>query len=524
MTEDKKHTPISENSFNRETAIVTKRNELIAGHALMSINETRIFHAALAMIDSRDNNVTAIKITRSQLAYALQTTTSNVGKMINPKDGSPGILEELQTRYVKAPAIYDTRAISINGLRAEVEKGGDGSVFVVKGSNSPTRLKDKLDRPVYFKEDQGLIVYQDNMVSPALLDKLVDAVGEEINHKGQNDQSEDDRVYLYVDPQLTICGFALAKNRQSSQSMNISIFDTSAYIEEEGVIVLEFGHQFKPYVLGLKENFTSSYFKYLINLTNSISTDLYETLRQELPINSVKRGKLSHTFTISIDRLREKLGITDKYLRPADFKRAILDRSKEQINGRTDLSFDYEFPERRNSIKAKITKVTFTVTATNIKKAKVVLPEDLEKEMEKYFGAQQSKTIMAKFDTNQCLRNLNLYYRAKETTKIISPTAWIRDAIRYDYVQTKGVLSPSEYPNPIEKQFVSDVIRVEWEFWDEDDKEDFISNRLKAPFADIRFREFLKEHDLEEKYAKTRPRKDNAKAEIDLRLHSEIYK
>lgn len=58
---DNKQKTCFENSFNRETAIVTKRNELLAGHAVMPINETRLFHAALAMIDSRNNNVVRLQ-------------------------------------------------------------------------------------------------------------------------------------------------------------------------------------------------------------------------------------------------------------------------------------------------------------------------------------------------------------------------------------------------------------------------------------------------------------------------------
>lgn len=65
-------------------------------------------------------------------------------ELINPSNGSPRILQELQTRYVKSPAIYNTRAISINKRRAVLH--GNDAVALVQGNNQERLLVDNQNR------------------------------------------------------------------------------------------------------------------------------------------------------------------------------------------------------------------------------------------------------------------------------------------------------------------------------------------------------------------------------------------
>ncbi|WP_191603773.1 replication initiation protein [Marinomonas algicola] len=526
----KKQPLVSENAFNRDTALVTKRNELIAGHAEMSLNENRIFHAAIAMIDSRAHDIGEIRVTPSQLAYALNTSKSNVSKYLKGTKGSPSLLEELQTRYVRAPLIYDTSCITVDGKRLCL-KEDSSRVYLKLSDVQEKEFKDKDGLSVFFDDEIGLHVFDENGRSmPPNLDRIEDALEAEINYLGHvlvpdtESIKKDNACKIYVNAENLLCATALARGKKSSQLKNVSIFDTSAYNAEEGYVVFEFGAAFKPYVIDIKENFTKSYMKYVISLTSNLAADLYNIFRKELPINTVKKGKTEISFKKNVDELRVQLGITDKYLRLADFKRAVLDRSKEQINGRTDLEFDYEIPERRNNPRAVFKYILFKVKATKVEIAKLVKESDLTQELEKYFDSRIVKSFISKYSVARCLNNLNLFIKAKHVTTIANPSGWLRDAIKFDYHETNGVLSLSEYINPVERQFVSEIVREEWDSWDQEERDEFIKYKLKGAYVSIRFSEYLSEFGLREAHEKFRPKKETAKRQIDLLMSSEIYK
>ncbi|MCB5163183.1 replication initiation protein [Marinomonas algarum] len=527
---NEKQSLVSESAFNRDTALVTKRNELIAGHSEMSLNENRIFHAAIAMIDSRAHDIGEIRVTPSQLAYALNTSKSNVSKYLKGTKGRPSLLEELQTRYVRAPLIYDTSCITIDGKRLCLKE--DSSCVYIKVSDVQDKeFKDQNGLSVFFDAEIGLHVFDENNRSmPPKIGRIEDALGAEINHLGQIITSNDEpfrkknACEIYVNAESMLCAAALAKGKKSSQLKNISIFDTSAYNAEEGYVVFEFGAAFKPYVIDIKENFTKSYMKYVISLTSNIAADLYDIFRKELPINTVRKGKTEVSFKKNVDELRIQLGITDKYLRLADFKRAVLDRSKEQINGKTDLEFDYEIPERRNNPRAVFKYILFKVKATKAETARLVKESDMIQELEKYFDARFVKNLTNKYSVECCLNNLNLFIKAKHVTTIANPSGWLRDAIKFDYHGTNGVLSLSEYINPVERQFVSDIVREEWDSWDQEERDEFVKYRLKGAYVSIRFSEYLSEFGLQEAHENFRPKTETAKQQIDVLMGSEIYK
>ena len=106
----------------------------------------------------------------------------------------------------------------------------------------------------------------------------------------------------------------------------------SALAFENGVIEYRFDPALKPFLLNLKENFTSYHLSSIINLKSSYAILTYELLAQAR--NQGYRN-------ITIKEYRELLKIPDSYLN-ADILR-LLKKVQKEIKDRTNLQFDFAF-------------------------------------------------------------------------------------------------------------------------------------------------------------------------------------
>ncbi|MCT7465423.1 replication initiation protein [Aliarcobacter cryaerophilus] len=106
----------------------------------------------------------------------------------------------------------------------------------------------------------------------------------------------------------------------------------SALAFENGVIEYRFDPALKPFLLNLKENFTSYYLSNVMNLKSN-----YAILTFELLAQARNQGYRN----ITIKEYRELLKIPDSYLN-ADILRLIKKVQKE-IRDRTNLQFDFAF-------------------------------------------------------------------------------------------------------------------------------------------------------------------------------------
>lgn len=102
----------------------------------------------------------------------------------------------------------------------------------------------------------------------------------------------------------------------------------SVFAYENGVIEYSFDERLKPYLLELKDNFTSYQLKNILSLKKIYSIKLYELLLQNLTI-----GKR----TIEIIDLRALLNIPDGYTNK-DIVRLVKDVQKE-LGEKTDINF-----------------------------------------------------------------------------------------------------------------------------------------------------------------------------------------
>lgn len=117
------------------------------------------------------------------------------------------------------------------------------------------------------------------------------------------------------------------------------------YKPDEGVISFRFDPYLKPYLLKLRESFTSYQLKNILKLSSSYAIRIYELLKQ---YERIKER------TVSLEELREMLGATDVYPEYANFKQRVLNPAMNELKEKTDLSFEYEeIKVRRKTVKIK---------------------------------------------------------------------------------------------------------------------------------------------------------------------------
>lgn len=157
---------------------------------------------------------------------------------------------------------------------------------------------------------------------------------------------------------LTTSGITINEPSNPKGFLVTAWFSHAEYLPSEGLVEFAISPKLKPYLLQLKSSFTTYHLKQIRQLKSLYSIRLYELLRQFLPLNEINNGRQTAFRDITLNDLREYLGVEkDRYPKFYDFRRYVLERSQEELKLRTDLAFDFN-PVRRGrkvgSIKFKI--------------------------------------------------------------------------------------------------------------------------------------------------------------------------
>ncbi len=115
------------------------------------------------------------------------------------------------------------------------------------------------------------------------------------------------------------------------------------YNENDGSVNLSFDPRLKPYLLQLKREFTSYKLKNVMELKSGYSIRIYEILKKWQPIKEVE---------IPLKELREMVGTMDKYREYHNFKKRVLTPAQNEIEEKTDISFDYEEVKKGKKVAA----------------------------------------------------------------------------------------------------------------------------------------------------------------------------
>ncbi|MBF0459116.1 MAG: replication initiation protein [Nitrospirae bacterium] len=123
-------------------------------------------------------------------------------------------------------------------------------------------------------------------------------------------------------------------NSGTDSYLNVGWLSASEYFQSKGYVELEFSPRLKPYLLQLKQRFTSYRLQNIIQLKSGYAIRLYELLRQY--------GKIGKR-EFEVIELRKILGIADnEYRLYGHFKERVLLVAQKELAAKTDLQFSFE--------------------------------------------------------------------------------------------------------------------------------------------------------------------------------------
>ena len=110
---------------------------------------------------------------------------------------------------------------------------------------------------------------------------------------------------------------------------------TSIKKHEEGKVILRFSPEILPHLTGLRENYTLYTIGVLKNFKSQYTFPVYELLAKT-------RNMREEIFCISIENLREKLEIGNKYKLFADLRKKVIEPVFSDLENCTDLNISWE--------------------------------------------------------------------------------------------------------------------------------------------------------------------------------------
>jgi len=116
-----------------------------------------------------------------------------------------------------------------------------------------------------------------------------------------------------------------------------SLIPNADMVRGDSHIVASFNDKAEPYLIDLENNYTQSLIKYLENFRSYYSFRIYNLLRERADYKP--NGKrVERVFTV--EQLKDKLDIKNKYKKYIGFRTRVLDKAEEELRD-TDLAFKY---------------------------------------------------------------------------------------------------------------------------------------------------------------------------------------
>lgn len=192
------------------------------------------------------------------------------------------------------------------------------------------------------------------------------------------------------------------KNKAENHYLKINPFITVEIRENR--LYLEINHHalflFINYGKGTGEGYTSLPKSELLSINGKYNLRLFELLSARKKIGN---------WEINMDELRELLNIPDStYTNFSNFRNQILDKAQKELSEKTGINFTYEITGRDRK---KVTKIKFTITASENKKAGYVA--------EKSDNSENCYNLRS----DKSMENPNLFTENKENQGFSPPNA-----------------------------------------------------------------------------------------------------
>lgn len=120
--------------------------------------------------------------------------------------------------------------------------------------------------------------------------------------------------------------------KEGTDIIQVSWLGGVRYKTKEGLLILSLDKGLKPYMLELKELYTSYKLENVLSLKSKYSIRIYEVLKSNLFKKQVE---------IELEELKSMVGAKEKaYSIYNNFKNRVLTKAQEEINSKTDISFE----------------------------------------------------------------------------------------------------------------------------------------------------------------------------------------
>jgi len=120
--------------------------------------------------------------------------------------------------------------------------------------------------------------------------------------------------------------------------IQLSVMDSAEYKDDEGKIVCSFGKKITPYLLGLREKFSSYPLKKAVDFQSSYTWRFYEILVSWAQPKQETKGLFAGWIkNQSVDELREMLGVPESY-RWNMFETRVLDVALQELRDNARIS------------------------------------------------------------------------------------------------------------------------------------------------------------------------------------------
>lgn len=152
---------------------------------------------------------------------------------------------------------------------------------------------------------------------------------------------------------------------------------TKCEYDGNGVITIQLHNDMKPYILGLKSNYTQYEINGILDLKSTYAIRMYELIKMELKNFKVYADR-KKTIYLSSETIRKATGTTNKYRKANDLKKRVIDIACNEINKQPfgiRVTYDYVKESRT------IVGYNFTVKTSL---ADVVLPPDKQAKLDAY--------------------------------------------------------------------------------------------------------------------------------------------
>jgi plasmid replication initiation protein len=177
--------------------------------------------------------------------------------------------------------------------------------------------------------------------------------------------------YLY-DASKSLLKKPYELEQPNGATLIVNVISSAEFSEDNSMVAFTFDPKLKPYLLQLRESFTSYYLENVLCLKSEYSIRIYKMLKQCEKMQVLRK---------SVGELKEMLKIENEYPLFGNFRQFVLEAAKKELEEKTDIRFTYDMEKKGKKIEFIYFKISHNPSAEeraeiDRQKRLLALPED----------------------------------------------------------------------------------------------------------------------------------------------------